>query len=385
MKKNILFISYMYLDSHLCQISRLSILEELSNLDNKCYLHAAAISNKSIIDKKNIGLSYVLLPGIQLLNFIVYQIKSFFIIPKIIHKNNIKYVICDINSTPSIILLLLLKKLRIIKINFILDFRSNILHKRKNRIQNFFKSIYLFFILKLSKLLYDSFTFITPSFKNFIENSYSLQFSKFIFWSSAVSDDFLYFPKELSKKNQNKFVLFHHGSLEPGRGIIKLIQSLPIISNNENIDIELVIAGSGSLEKKIEKLSFNNKYNLTFLGRISHQKVIKQIDNANLCVVPFENSIGNSTSSPLKVMEYVSRNKIILASALPNFLNDFTSYTGLFFMKKNDPQSIANSVSKCISNYENLIPKENEGQKLIRNNFTWEIQAKKINIFLNEL
>ena len=198
--------------------------------------------------------------------------------------------------------------------------------------------------------MYDSFTFITPSFKNFIENSYSLQFSKFIFWSSAVSDDFLYFPKELSKKNQKKFVLFHHGSLEPGRGIIKLIQSLPIISNNENIDIELVIAGSGSLEKKIENLSFNNKYNLTFLGRISHQKVIKQIDNANLCVVPFENSIGNSTSSPLKVMEYVSRNKIILASALPNFLNDFTSYTGLFFMKKNDSQSIANSVSKCISN-----------------------------------
>ena len=41
----------MYLDSHLCKISRLSILEELSNLDNKCYLHAAATSNKSIIKK----------------------------------------------------------------------------------------------------------------------------------------------------------------------------------------------------------------------------------------------------------------------------------------------------------------------------------------------
>ena len=154
----------MYLDSHLCQISRLSILEELFNLNNKCYLHAAAINDKNIIDKKNIGLSYVLLPGIQLLNFIVYQVKSFFIIPKIIYKKNIKYVICDINSTPAIIFLLLLKKLRIIKINFILDFRSNILHKRKNWIQNLFKSIYLFVILKLSKFLYDNFTFITESF-----------------------------------------------------------------------------------------------------------------------------------------------------------------------------------------------------------------------------
>ena len=42
----------MYLDSHLCKISRFSILEELSKLDNKCYLHAAAMSNKSIVDKK---------------------------------------------------------------------------------------------------------------------------------------------------------------------------------------------------------------------------------------------------------------------------------------------------------------------------------------------
>ena len=84
-------------------------------------------------------------------------------------------------------------------------------------------------------------------------------------------------------------------------------------------------------------------------------------------------------------MEYVSRNKIILATELPNFLKDFTGYSGLFFMSNNNPKSIAQSVLKCISNYENFKPKENEGQKLIKNNFTWEIQAKKIDVFLNEL
>ncbi len=383
MKKNILFISYMYLDSHLCKVSRFSILDELYKLDNKCHLHAAAISKNKISSKKNINLSYVLLPGIQILNFIVYHIKSFFIIPKLIYSNNINYVICDINSTPSIIFLLLLKKLRIIKVKFILDFRSNILHKRKNKIQNFLKTVYLFFILKLSKLLYDRFTFITPSFKNYIENSYNLEFSKSIFWSSAVSDDFLNYPKKIIHQPKKKFTLFHHGSLESGRGIMKLIESLPIIIKNESMVVELKIAGSGSLENKIESLS-NKVNNLIFLGRINHDDVINQIDNASLCVVPFENSIGNSTSSPLKIMEYVSRDKVILASELPNFLNDFASYTGLFFMKKNDPNSIASSVSKCINNYKNFIPYKNQGKKLIRDKFTWKIQAKKIDVFLNE-
>ncbi len=164
---------------------------------------------------------------------------------------------------------------------------------------------------------------------------------------------------------------------------MKLIESLPIIIKNESMVVELKIAGSGSLENKIESLS-NKINNLIFLGRINYDEVINQIDNASLCVVPFENSIGNSTSSPLKIMEYVSRDKVILASELPNFLNDFVSYTGLFFMKKNDSNSIASSVSKCINNYKNFIPYKNEGKKLIRDKFTWKIQAKKIDVFLNE-
>tara|TARA_Y100001935_G_scaffold11390_1_gene8890 strand:- start:3800 stop:4954 length:1155 start_codon:yes stop_codon:yes gene_type:complete len=383
MKKNILFISYMYLDSHLCKVSRFSILDELYKLDNKTYLHAAAISKNNILSKKNIYLSYVKLPGIQILNFIVYQIKSFFTIPKLIFSNNINFVICDINSTPSIILLLLLKKFRIIKVNFILDFRSNILHKRKNNIQNFLKNAYLFFILKISKFLYDGFTFITPSFKKYIENFYNLEFPQSIIWSSAVSDDFLNYPSRIILKPKKKFTLFHHGSLESGRGIMKLIEALPIISKNESIFVDLKIAGSGSLDKKIESLS-KKIDNLFFLGRVDRKEVINYIDSASLCIVPFENSIGNATSSPLKVMEYLSRDKLILASKLPNFLNDFENYSGLLFMDNNNPKTIAKSVSNCIKNYENFIPKENEGKELIRDNFTWKIQAKKINLFLNK-
>jgi len=164
---------------------------------------------------------------------------------------------------------------------------------------------------------------------------------------------------------------------------MKLIEALPIISKNESIFVDLKIAGSGSLDKRIESLS-KKIDNLFFLGRVDRKEVINYIDNASLCIVPFENSIGNATSSPLKVMEYLSRDKLILASKLPNFLNDFENYSGLFFMDNNNPKTIAKSVSNCIKNYENFIPKENEGKELIRDNFTWKIQANKINLFLNK-
>ena len=101
---------------------------------------------------------------------------------------------------------------------------------------------------------------------------------------------------------------------------MKLIHSMPIIIQNENIDIELIIAGSGSLDMKIEKLSKNDNYGLNFLGRINRKEVIKYIDNASLCIVPFENSIGNSTLS--LVGEYVSRDKIILSTIYRGLLDD---------------------------------------------------------------
>ena len=80
MRKNILFVSYLYLDVHLCKTSRFSILQELNKLDNNCTLHSACIDDKNIVKIDNIDMSYVLLPGVQILNFITYQIKSFFLI-----------------------------------------------------------------------------------------------------------------------------------------------------------------------------------------------------------------------------------------------------------------------------------------------------------------
>ena len=380
MKKNILFVSYLYLDVHLCKTSRFSILQELNKLDNNCTLHSACIDDKNIVKIDNIDMSYVLLPGVQILNFITYQIKSFFLIPKVIYKNKIDTIICDINSTPSIFLLLILKKMRIININFILDFRSNIMHHRKNKFQNFLKKYYLIIILNFSNLFYDGFTFITEGFKNILEKTYKISFNNYIFWSSGVPN---YFFDSSLKKEESNFIILHHGHLERGRGIMRLIDAMKYLKNNLSDKITLKIAGSGNLEDDIKSLSIKKEYKLQFLGIIDHKDIVSLIDSSDLCIVPFDNSIGNATSSPLKLMEYVARNKSIIATKLENFLNDFKDYDSLYYIKNNNPKSIAESIDRYIFNYKNY-PKgtSNQGQMLIKKKFTWEIQAKKIDNFL---
>ena len=140
----------MYLDYHMCKVSRFNILEQLFKLGHKTFLYAACINIKDVEESSKYFIQfYSSVPGIQILNFIVYQIKSLFKIPYIIFSNKIDVVICDINSTPSILHLLILKKLRIIDTVFILDFRSNILHSRTNKLQTFLKTLYLILIIKI--------------------------------------------------------------------------------------------------------------------------------------------------------------------------------------------------------------------------------------------
>jgi glycosyltransferase involved in cell wall biosynthesis len=383
-RKKILFISYMYLDYHMCKVSRFNILEQLSIIGHQTFLYAACINKKDIKESSmNFTQFYSSVPGVQILNFIVYQLKSLFKIPYIIFNNKIDVVICDINSTPSILHLLILKKLRIIDTVFILDFRSNILHSRKNRLQTFLKRIYLKAFIKISSILYDGFTFITDSIKKHIEKVYNVAFKKSTIWSSAVSDNFL--AKKRMIKNF-KFIILHHGSLERGRGIMRLINAMHLIKPVIMDSVELAIAGNGSLTKAINHESLKNDSHVKFYGQLEENEVINLIDSASICVVPFDNSVANATSSPLKLMEYISRDKIILATQLENFKTNFKDYNGLYFFNTNEPKDIALLIEELIINYNQYLSKKlNNGSEIIRKNYTWSIQAKKIDTFLKTL
>ena len=85
-------------------------------------------------------------------------------------------------------------------------------------------------------------------------------------------------------------------------------------------------------------------------------------------------------------MEYISRDKIILATQLENFKTNFKDYNGLYFFNTNEPKDIALLIEELIINYNQYLSKKlNNGSEIIRKNYTWSIQAKKIDTFLKTL
>tara|TARA_A100001011_G_scaffold70240_1_gene71853 strand:+ start:33153 stop:34262 length:1110 start_codon:yes stop_codon:yes gene_type:complete len=368
----------------MCKISRFNILDNLSDIGHQSFLYAACLKSKNVLKNSDKFIQFhSSVPGVQLLNFLTYQLKSIFRIPYLIFNNKIDTVICDINSTPAILPLLILKKIGVIDTVFVLDFRSNILHNRKNVLQSLLKSLYLNIFIKLSSIMYDGFTFISHSMKKYIVKKYHIKINKSAIWSSGVSNDFLVNKNPM---NKSEFIIFHHGSLERGRGIIRLINAMPLIKLKFKRDIKLIIAGNGSLEGLIKKKSTNKEYRLDFKGQLHQKEIIQLIDSSSICLAPFDNSVANATSSPLKLMEYIARDKIIYATELSNFKESFSDYTGLHFLKSNNSENIAIELENFFLNYEDYFSKnKNNGRDIIMNDYTWLIQAKKIDNFIKKL
>ena len=132
---------------------------------------------------------------------------------------------------------------------------------------------------------------------------------------------------DLEAKNQafgdnNKLKVGYVGHLYKGKGI-EVISSL---AKKVDSSVEFHVIGGFKKDVEIWKNKINSK-NVFFYGHISHKEVGNYINALDVCLLPNQkvvlafgskNEINISDfTSPLKVFEYMSYKKAIIASDLP--------------------------------------------------------------------
>ncbi len=141
-------------------------------------------------------------------------------------------------------------------------------------------------------------------------------------------------------------------------------------------DVEFVVVGGGDqLDKAInltKELGITE--HVTFTDRVPHQMVPKYIAAADVVVATFENNSQVQCKSPLKVIEYMSSGKAIVASnvgEVPNMIGD----CGLLVAPDNS-EEVAEKVSLLLDD-ENLRKKlgKNARQRAERM-YSWKNSAQ---------
>jgi L-malate glycosyltransferase len=106
---------------------------------------------------------------------------------------------------------------------------------------------------------------------------------------------------KMSKKNNKKLILISTGRLISRKGYQYLIPAL------NGLDVELHLIGDGNLTEELKELANQNKVNVKFLGKKTHNELIKYLGKADVFVLPslnegMSNSILEAMSCGLPII-----------------------------------------------------------------------------------
>lgn len=180
---------------------------------------------------------------------------------------------------------------------------------------------------------------------------------------------------DISEERKNSVpVIVFVGALRKVKGLEFLIDSIPLI-RAEIPHFKLIIAGDGPLRSQLEKTIKKDQLSqhVEFLGQISHHSALQQIKSANIVILP-----SLSEGTPTVMFEALAFKKPLIASRVGGIPEIIThGETGLLIDPKN-ASAIANAIIYLLKNKDVGDRLSEQGNKLIKEQYTTEIIAKKI-------
>lgn len=258
-------------------------------------------------------------------------------------------------------------------------------------------------IFESHERIFDNKTHRIIVFKKLIKNKY---FKKLIVISNALKN--MYLKKGFL--NDNKIQVAHDGA----DNVVDLNYKIKLLGSNKNLkvgyvghlykgkgmevislmankldkDIEIHIIGGLEKDIKLWKKKIISK-NIYFYGFVPHKEVSKYINSFDVCLLPnqkiifpysFNSSKKNSVNisaftSPLKLFEYMSHKKAIIASDLA-VIREVLNRKNSILVKYNNIKSWISAIKKL---------KKLKNRKLIANqalkdfsNYSWKNRASKL-------
>ena len=243
----------------------------------------------------------------------------------------------------------------------------------------------------LSRYLTDGLTTITPELADVLKKKYHLQDKKIGIWSSGFSKAQFNISQENMTKNHfsDKFVLLHHGTYSPTRGIEELIRSIAEVDDPLKMKLKLLLVGIP--QNKIEELTTLCKEldldeQVEIISPVDISKIPLYIQACDIGIIPLPpNNEWWRVSVPTKTLEYLAMGKPIIATKIPFHQKIFDLATCGVLLETNSPKEIANGIMYLYQNKDKLHEMGNHGKEIVETYYSWERQATELEKFLKTI
>ena len=166
---------------------------------------------------------------------------------------------------------------------------------------------------------------------------------KFTPQSKTVCRDKLLLPQDAT-------ILGYVGSIYP-RDLDLLIQSLEILQRQESRTIiTVLVGGNHNLEPSLVK-----RLNIVLTGRIDSSQLYEYLAAADLCLIPFIDSIANKARWPSKFADYVNAGRPTVATRVSDFELLFQRHNLGFLANADTPESFAFEITRAMNDQAQLV------------------------------
>lgn len=274
------------------------------------------------------------------------------------------------------------------KAKVILDNRKP-LHNNNSNAPSIRRSLLLLLskvILNYNRKHHQGITYISAGLRQqLIEEVRVPLHTNYLIWPSGVNLE-LFNPSYAVTANHRPFTLFFHGAMTPNRGLMEVVQAVGLLKN-QGIYVEFMILGGGGLLQPLQKLSkeLGVEDRVHFMGFHPFDKIPEFITKADLCMLSYPLLDFWEGNVPIKILEYMAMEKVVLCSELKIFRNITESQKCAVFIEDNTPEKIAEGIRYALDNRKNLPAWGKLGREIVERRFSWKSIADNIDHYITDL
>ncbi len=390
LKKRIIWVTFLVLDAQLHKTSQFEILGHLAKKGYNTTLIAIQSKSKFLKKKKQVSVMAIPLRNIPIITSFVYSILVFLFLPLYTIFSKPDFIITQ-PTIPITSFISTFPISRLKRIKILLDIRTV-------PVQTGFRGFLHDFLFSTSilaaKQFFDGITIITSSMKEELCRKYNLAPELIGVWSSGVSPSLfnpeIWVPYGLKIRDRlglkRKFVVFYHGALSPNRGLVETVEAIKLI-RRQYPEVVLFLLGSGPLVPVLKGLvEINNlTSNVIIHDRVDYEDVPKYISMIDVGIIPLPDMHYWRSQSPLKLLEYLAMEKVVVHSDIPAHRDIIGKETCGIYISNINPAEIAKSIIYALHNKGKLKNWGKIGRNIILDGYTWQNVASELESYMHLL
>lgn len=383
-KLRISLVSDITLDADLHKTRELEILKALADRGHITTMVAVTSRRSFQVRDSRINLISVPIRRWPLISHVVYTLFLFLFLPLHILRKKPDLVVMDphisaLSSIPSLLFL------RFPRTKFVLDIKSTPVEVKgaSAKLAAFFFNV----LVAVAKKLFHAIEVVTPMMKVEICGKFGVDPRNVLVWTNGVPlklfDPQNSLPESMKLRKQlgltEKFVVFYHGVFSASRGLTETIDAINIV-RRRHPEVVFFLLGTGPIVSHIEDLiqQKNLQNNVVLHAPVPYEDVPKFIGLSDVCIVPLLSNSYWSFQSPLKLLEYLAMEKVVLLTDIPAHRSVTKNEQCCIYLQSTHPVEIAKSIEHVYINKTKLGEWGKVGRNIVKSDYTWDRVAEEV-------